>query len=102
MLISRWTPPVELTAPTPGIVASRLVMTLSTNHVSCSSVMSVVVTTQLPSELSKSWRWTTGSRMPSGNSERTFDTASRTSLTARSVGVPMANSMLVPETPSTA
>jgi hypothetical protein len=40
---------------------------------------------------SASIRRTCGSRMPSGKSPRIFDKASRTSLTARSTGVPIVN-----------
>jgi len=51
---------------------------------------------------SMSRRWTIGSWMPSGRSARTFDTASRTSVTARSIGVPIWNSMPTSAEPSIA
>src|SRR3546814_10132940 len=47
-----------------------------------------------------STRFTTGSRMPSGRSERILDTASRTSFTARSTGVPNWNCTIVDDDPS--
>ena len=42
--ISRSTPPLRCTWATPGTDSSRLVMVLSTNQESCSSVMLVVLT----------------------------------------------------------
>ena len=45
-----------------------------------------------PSEFA---RVTCGSKIPSGKSPRTADTASRTSFTARSMGVPMSNATVV-------
>ena len=51
---------------------------------------------------SASMRATTGSWMPGGRSTRTLETASRTSATARSIGVPMANSMNTRDCPSIA
>jgi hypothetical protein len=47
-------------------------------------------------------RWTVGSWIPCGRSTRTFATASRTSATARSIGVPMLNCTKVRDWPSIA
>ena len=47
-------------------------------------------------------RGTSGSSMPSGRSLRTLETASRTSVTARSIGVPIWNSTMRYASPSIA
>ena len=88
----RSTPPSRVTAAMPSTPSIRRATLLSTYHDNSSRLMSVVsAATYRIGSPAKSTRAICGSRIPSGRSLRIWVTASRRSLTARSVGVPMSN-----------
>ena len=106
---SRVTPPMRLTAPTPGTASSRLATVLSTNQLrSCVSsrlpvlaeaaaAAAVKVSTTRPAVEALV---TEGSRSSAGRSARTRATASRTSLTASEIGFSRMNSTVTVTSPS--
>ena len=84
---SRVTPPTRVTAPTPGTVSRRRVSESSTNQDSdsSSSLLDEIVNARIACEDSSSLL-TMGSRRSAGMSERTRETAERTSSTASCTG----------------
>ena len=97
----RVTPPTRLTEPTPR-TASRLRVTWSsTNQDSASSSMRLEATVKVRiGEPASSTFETIGSRRSVGRSERTRETASRTSSSASCVAFSRRNSTVVIELPS--
>ena len=106
---SRFTPPMRLTAPTPGTLSRRLATVLSTNQLSAWSssgvdvplvggaAAAVKVSTTRPEVEALV---TEGSRRSAGRSARTRATASRTSLTASAIGFSRMNSTVTVTSPS--
>ena len=106
---SRLTPPMRLTAPTPGTFSRRLATVLSTNQLRDWSSINVarpltggaaaavnVITTRPAVDAFV----TEGSRRSAGRSARTRATASRTSLTASEIGFSRMNSTVTVTSPS--
>ena len=101
---SRVTPPTRLTAPTPAMLSRRLATVWSTYHESCcasqpepGSSRSAYTSTTRPEVGSLLMM---GSRMSAGRSERTCETASRTSVTASVMFFSSWNSTVIVVTPS--
>ena len=87
----------------PGTLSRFLVTVSSTNHESCSIVMSSAMTEKKPIEsFDTSTLKTCGSRIPSGRLPRTWSTAFLTSFSASITSTPISNSSEVSLLPSRA
>ena len=100
----RLTPPMRLTAPTPGTLSSRFDTALSTNQLkSASSICwpgAVAATKVSTTRPAVDDLVTEGSRSSPGRSARTRATASRTSLTASDKRFSRTNSTVISTAPS--
>ena len=98
---SRATPPTRLTAPTPGTASSRRVRVSSTNQdsASSSSWFEAMANARM-GWLDSSSLVMMGSRRSAGRSERTRETAERTSSTASCTGFSSWNSAAMVAVPS--